>query len=309
MEVQIDVVDSIFVNSPFTSDSTSNNPSDTIVIGNNTTLTRDSTYPTQDSTIVDDTLIIADSPEIEYKKLFSIKSKSYKSMQGLAIYGNELFNFHDSNNFIDVYNMKTYQPIASIELRAESAVHCNTVSFSSEFYQMGDKYPLIYVQHNGNYNKVNVYRIILQDTVYSAQKIQTISFSPCSHSLTAIDRENKKMYIFYLNNNERFIALSDIPKTSPQKFSFNLSKVQKTYAISIPKVVQDTAFDKDCLYLICGYNKQGELWRIDMKSKTARIIDLTKYGMTSEPEGLDIYEGNVIVSFQDKSVYQIRINN
>lgn len=305
----IETIDSILVNPPFTSDSTGNNPSDTIVVDSNTTtLPKDSTYTPQDSAMVDDTLIIADSPEIEYKYIFSIKSKSNKSFQGIAIYGDELFNFHDSNNIIDVYNMKTHQSIASIEVKAEPTVHCNTVSFSSEFYEKEDKYPLIYVQQGGNYNRVNVYRIVCQDSIYSAQKIQTISFTPCTHSLTAIDTDNKKMYIIYMNNG-RYIAMADIPNTSPEEMTFHLNKAQKTYAISIPKVVQDTAFDNNCLYFVCGYSKQGELWRIDMTTKTAKVIDLTKYDMTAEPEGLEIYEGNVIVSFQNKSVFQIKINN
>ena len=301
-------VDTILVNPPSPTDSTSINPNDTITTKGDTIISpNDSTIISQDTTIIDDTLTTSRTFEIKYKWLFNLNSKSTKSCQGFAIYGNDLLNFHDTNNVIDIYSLKTYKQIASIELEPESAAHCNTVSFGTEFYSDEDKYPLLYAQQNGLLNKINVYRIIYKDSIYSAQKIQTISLTPCYHSLTAIDRVNKQLYVIYANNGKRYISQIAIPNYSNSLTSVDLRKAQKTHAISIPKVVQDTAFDNGKLYFICGKSKEGELWIIDMHTKIANIIDLTKYKMYDEPEGLEVYKGNVLISFLNKSIYQITI--
>ena len=302
------VIDSILVNPSSPVDSTGRHPSDTIRVPNDSTIMpKDSTSNDEDSMKVDDSLTVAHQSEIEFTRLFTIKSKSTRSTQGFAIYGDELFNFHDANDVIDVYNMKTCKVVASIDLEPESNVHCNTVSFSNKFYSNDDKYPLIYVQQGGLENKVNVYRIQYVDSSYSAQKIQMISLSPCTHSLTAIDRDNNKLYIIY-SYSGRYIGYSDIPDFSSSEVVLNLIKAEKTYAIKIPKVVQDTAFGSGSHYFVCGYSKEGELWKIDMKTKTAKVIDLTKYGLNGEPEGLEEYEGNIIMSFSNRSVYKIKIN-
>lgn len=301
-------VDTILVNPPSPTDSTSINPNDTITTKGDTIISpNDSTIISQDTTIIDDTLTTSRTIEIEYKRLFTINSKSTMSCQGLAIYGDDLFNFHDSNNVIDIYSLKTYKQIASIELEPESTAHCNTVSFGTEFYSDEDKYPLLYAQQGGLLNKTNVYRIVNKDSIYSAQKIQTISLTPCYHSLTAIDRDNKQLYVIYANNGKRYISKMDIPDYFNSLVTIDLRKAQKTYAISIPKVVQDTAFDDNILYFVCGKSNEGELWIINLNTKVANIIDLTKYKMYDEPEGLEVYDGKVFISFLNKSIYQITI--
>ena len=294
------VVDSIRVN-PYTPiDSAGKQSSDTIRISN------DSISNDKDSTKVNDSLSVTSHSEIEFTRLFTIKSRSTKSTQGLAIYGDELFNFHDTNDVIDVYNMKTCKAIASIKLEPGPNVHCNTISFSNKFYSNEDKYPLIYAQQAGEQNKVNVYRIICKDSILKAEMVQMISFTPCTHSLTAIDKEKEQLCIIY-SNKGRYISLTSIPNFTGGDTTIDLRRTEKTYTIHIPKVVQDTAFDNNCLYFICGYRNEGELWKINLQTKTAQIIDLTKYGLTAEPEGLDVYNGSIIVSFFNNTVYSLRL--
>ena len=138
------------------------------------------------------------------------------------------------------------------------------------------------------------------------QKIQTVSFTPCSHTLTAIDTEKKLLYVIYANHG-RYITFTSLPDYSTETTIVNLSKTNKTYALTIPKVVQDTAFDNDCLYFLCGVTGQGELWIIDLQKKNARVISLTKYGLNAEPEGLEVYQNDLIVSFINKAIYRISI--
>ena len=132
------------------------------------------------------------------------------------------------------------------------------------------------------------------------------------------DKYNISYYCFLKNEDDWGYGNKDqTPEEKQQEFEslglksevvLNLIKAEKTYAIKIPKVVQDTAFGSGSLYFVCGYSKEGELWKIDMKTKTAKVIDLTKYGLNGEPEGLEEYEGNIIMSFSNRSVYKIKIN-
>ena len=46
---------------------------------------------------------------------------------------------------------------------------------------------------------------------------------------------------------------------------------------------------------------------IDMDNKKARVIDLPKYNLFAEPEGIDIYNRSIIVSFPNKPLYCINI--
>jgi len=302
----IEIVDTTRISHSAT-DSIGTHPCDTIKSNNDSIESpKDGTSNDNSTSKTGDSIIISNSKEIEYQKLFTIKSSSGKATQGLAIYKDELFNFHDSNDVVDIYSISTGKQIASIKIEPEKDVHCNTVSFSSIFYEKGDKYPLIYVQQGGNYNKANVYRIIYKDSIYSMQKIQTVSFTPCSHTLTAIDTEKKLLYVIYANHG-RYITFTSLPDYSTETTIVNLSKTNKTYALTIPKVVQDTAFDNDCLYFLCGVTGQGELWIIDLQKKNARVISLTKYGLNAEPEGLEVYQNDLIVSFINKAIYRISI--
>ncbi len=153
--------------------------------------------------IATDTLHISDSARIEYVKLFTIKSKTANSTQGFAIYDSLLFNCHHSNDIIDVYNINNGKEIASINLESDAIIHCNDVNFGSKFYSDNDIFPLLYIQQRGYANKLNTYRIIVNnDSIYSAQRMQTISFVPCSDSITAIDVSNNLIYIIYKMNNQ-----------------------------------------------------------------------------------------------------------
>lgn len=59
---------------------------------------KDNTSNDKDSMKVDNSLTVASHSEIEFTRLFTIKSKSTKSTQGLAIYGDVFFNFQDTND-------------------------------------------------------------------------------------------------------------------------------------------------------------------------------------------------------------------
>lgn len=303
-----EAIDSIIVNPPTPSDTTNTQPSDTIIVINDSTaVPKDSTSGNNDS-IPSDSLQVKDRPEIEYTKLFRLTSTSKNSSQGFAIYGNMLFHCHHSNDVIDIFNLETQEKVASIYLEPETIVHCNNVNFGSEFYHKDDKYPLLYVQHRGYACKLNVYRILCNgDSIVGADKVQTISFDSLSWCINTIDIGNNLLYAIYGYNGTHYISSFRLPSVKEGDVTINPRSAYKTYYSPYTKIGQDTAFDNGYLYVICGYSKEGELWRIDIANKTARMIDFTKYGLNGEPEGIDIYNGDIMVSFLNAPLYRIKI--
>ena len=271
---------------------------------------------TNPSSVIDDEIFynssigIDDSPNsnslinLELTKLFRIQSLSNNSTQGFAIYGNELFNCHHSNDYIDVYNLDSKDKTASIKLDPESIVHCNNVFFGSEFYNTGDRYPLLYIQQRGYVNMLNVYRIINdKENSLSARKVQVISFEPCSFSICAIDTVKNILYVIFGNNGKRYIGGLRLPSYKEGDLKINLRSAIKTYLFPFKKVGQDTAFHNNNLYLLCGSSGEAELWKINMDKGMAKVLDLASIGFLSEPEGIDIYDDNVLISFANRNVY------
>lgn len=300
-------VDSIIVDPPNHSDSTSTPPSDTIIVINDSTaVPKDSTSGNNDS-IPSDSLLVKDKPEIEYTKLFMLTSTSKNSTQGFAIYGNMLFNCHHSNDVIDIFNLETQKKVASINLEPETIVHCNNVNFGSEFYDKNDKYPLLYVQQRGYACKLNVYRILCNgDSIVGAEKVQEIAFESCSFCINTIDTDNSILYAIYGYKGKNYISSFRLPSVKEGNVTIHPRTAYKTYYSPYKKVGQDTAFEGNYLYIVCGYSSEGELWRIDLKNKVAKYIDFTKYGRHAEPEGIDVVNNDVYVTFNNGALFKIQ---
>ena len=258
---------------------------------------------------VDDSLLVYDTIQIEVERFFTFKTQSQTSNQGMAIYDNKMFQCYHSNNIIDIIDLENKETIASINLEPEDLIHSNNVYFGTDFYDFNDSFPLLYIQKRGTTNMLNVYRIFsTADIVYNAKLVQTLSFYYCESSVSVINRVNNTLYIIYRNGENKYIALFDIPSLSKNEINIDVRNAIRTYYLPCTKVIQDTACDDKYLYFLCGLANKGELWKIDMKTGKALVIDLPNNKMKNEPEGVDCYKEWVIVSFVDRSVYKLSIN-
>lgn len=300
-------IDSIRIIPP--TDSTDINSADTItIIKNDTTIVGNDTIVTPKDSIIADSLHSSNQQEIIFTKFFTLQSVSKNTNQGFAVHDKYLFNCHHTNDVIDIYDLETKKAVGEIHLEPETIVHCNNVNFGSEFYSNDDKFPLLYIQQRGYASKLNVYRIINEgDSIFSAEKIQTIFFESCSWCINTIDNSKNLLYTFYGYKGKNYLSCFRMPSYREGDITIHPKSAFKTFYCPYKKVGQDTAFDDKYLYITCGYSKEGELWRIDMDNKMARLIDLTKYKLNGEPEGLDIYKGDILLSFLSKALYRITI--
>ena len=257
---------------------------------------------------VDDSLVIKEHPEVVIEKFFSFKTKSTTTNQGFAIYNNLMFQCYHTNNIIDIIDLNIKKVTSSIFLEPDELIHCNNVNFGADFYEIDDKYPLLYIQQRGYENKLNAYRIYMdKDSLLSASLVQTISFSPCSRSVTSISSSNNNLYVIYVYNKARYLSIFNVPDSKWGDIKLDMKDAIKTYILPSTKVMQDSAANGKYLYFLCGYGKEGEIWQIDMDTNEARVIDLPSYNLKGEPEGIDCYEDGLLVSFLGRAVYKIRI--
>lgn len=300
-------IDSIRIIPP--ADSTNLHATDTItIVKNDTTIVGNDTIITPKDSILADSIHSTYQPEITYTKLFTLNSTSKNTTQGFAVHDKYLFNCHHTNDVIDIFDLETKKAVGAIHLEPETIVHCNNVNFGSERYLEDDKFPLLYIQQRGYASKLNVYRIVSKgDSAFAAEKIQTISFESCSWCINTIDKSRNLLYTFYGYNGNNYLSCFRMPSYREGDITIHPKSAYKTFFCPYKKVGQDTAFDDKYLYITCGYSKEGELWRIDMDNKMARLIDLTKYKLNGEPEGLDIYKGDILLSFLSKALYRITI--
>lgn len=257
-----------------------------------------------------DSIKVIDSSlyKVTIEKLFRFSSQSKTGLQGSAIFNNKMFQCHHSNNIIDVIDLEKKKVIYSIPLEPEELVHCNNVNFGPGFYDMTDTYPLLYIQQRGYENKLNAYRIISEgDSIFSAHFIQFILFYSCKSSVTAINRSKNLLHVFFPLNGHTHIATLEMPPFSDKNDIVDIKNATNILYLPLNKVIQDTACDDNYLYFLCGYGGEGELWQINMENFEAKIIHFPDFNISNEPEGIDCYDNEILVSFIGRNVYRIKI--
>lgn len=247
-----------------------------------------------------------DSTKVKVEKLFNLKKTTKRNTQGAAVFNNLLFQCHDTNDIIDIYDLQTNEHLQSIKLEGDSITHCNNVDFGREYYSESDRFPLLYLQVREKYHKTLVFRIVEEDSIMRLDKVQTLQFEPLNWCTTTIDARKRKMYVLRLGKEINYLYRFNLPKVSEGDLTFHISNASKT--IEIPKVKQnqDATIHRRFLYRIYGFKDQGVLGVVNLKEgKLVGLMDLTKYGMTSEPEGIIYYNHGLIITFLNKEVYRI----
>lgn len=102
-------------------------------------------------------------------------------IQGSAIYGDYLFNGHQNNGQITIYNLST-SALAQTIIVPDSAVsgrHMNSLCFGHLKYSSSDEYPLLY--GGGNLgeltNIIDIYRVVRSDNTFSITRVGSIDTS------------------------------------------------------------------------------------------------------------------------------------
>lgn len=251
---------------------------------------------------------------IEFEEI--INFNGIRMSQGGDCWGDYFFQFVANNSMVRIYDLPLKKLVQTLTIPASqrgfvSNCHCNTVCFGSEYYDAEDMFPLIYVSTgyaSNGYTGALVYRITQHNGIFFITLVQTLKFPVSDSSWTEFITADEYAYIFYTSD----VIKVNMPKLKDKDMIIERDSAIDTFHFPpVPNWLsssrqQDRLFYQDKILYISGVPQSGEasaLVVLNLKTRQPeRIIDLKKSGLTSEPESLFIWQGDICVAFVDKIV-------
>ena len=242
------------------------------------------------------------------------------NIQGASIAEGKLFQLHDGNKPIVIYDMKDGSFEREVLVEPVKTWHNNTASFSNTRYEENDPYPLLYAsQENVAEHKTVVYRFTEgTDDTLEASIVQTIIFpEPIEMGLyypnIALDVESGFIYLTGFNweswkKPERGNGVQVLrfrlpsPKEGPV-IKLWTKDILARYCYDFKLATQGATSQGGMLYQVFGLPGNTCLVCIDL-STGEEVFRSELNGIPGEPEGLGIHEGHLIVSCNDGNVYR-----
>lgn len=251
---------------------------------------------------------------IDYEEIMTLGERY---SQGGDCWGDYFFQFVKNNFQVRIYDLSSKTLIQKVNLAESqrgfvSNCHCNTVCFGAEFYDAEDDFPLIYVSTGysaDGYTGALVYRITRNNKSFSFTLVQTIRFPVDKSSWTEFIPGDQFAYLCY--RSERVIFKVPMPKLKDGDQIISRNDAVETYQFTPQPDWMATSRNQDRMYyqgkiLFVSGVPPGEasvFIVLNLESREReRIIDFKKIGLTSEPESIFIWQGDICVAFVDKIV-------
>lgn len=240
-------------------------------------------------------------------------------VQDGAIYGGKLFAF-DSKGNVGVYDLDSKQRLAGFTLDKVSVLspHANSVCFSEQFYEKGDKYPLLYVNIYNNYASAAdkkegtccVYRICESGGAFSSELVQVIRVGFAKDALWSANLGNSSdrpygnfavdgdsLYAYVMRNGDtpkstRFFTFA-LPSVKNGEYSaeygcpvltLTAADVKGQFDIEYLNFIQGCTAEDGKILSLEGFSN-GFLKEIDVRTgKITKVFALSELGLTKEPE-------------------------
>lgn len=253
--------------------------------------------------------------KLNAQKVMSLGS----SVQDGAIYGGKLFAF-DSKGNVGVYSLDSKQKLTSFTLDKVSVLnpHANSVCFSEQFYEKGDKYPLLYVNIYNNYASAAdkkegtccVYRLAESGGTFSAELVQVIRVGFAKDALWSADLGNSSdrpygnfavdgdsLYAYVMRNGDtpkstRFFTFA-LPSAKDGEYSaeygcpvltLTTADIKGQFDIEYLNFIQGCTAEDGKILSLEGFSN-GFLKEIDVRAgKITKVFALAELGLTKEPE-------------------------
>lgn len=243
-------------------------------------------------------------------------SAGVSSRQGGAIYGDYLFQFHNTLQTIVVYNLKSGKNVQTLNLTPISNHHAGSGGFSNEFYDSTDQFPILYISSMYE-NRIYGYRISgTEEGTWTIETVRTITldieglFIP---NIT-VDRENNMIVAFGYtknswsdsSNNLSVITSFVIPTLSSGDVTITTVDCSDMRKIPFIYAEQGAFARLGKLYLSYGntVSKCG-MFVIDYISGIAVSHAPFEPLGNFEPEAFALYNGNIIMTDQNGKIYKL----
>lgn len=254
------------------------------------------------------------------KELLFKESKSDINSQGCAVFDKYLFQFYNSNNVIDIFDLVEKTLIQTIALEPVSTYHCNNANFGNEYYAQNDLFPLLYVsQENELEHKCLVYRVTNGPGEFVLTLVQTITFPSPSYNFMwypncMIDVQNNKIIIAGLGNKPWSVGIDNIvryklftlPKLSEGDVTIDEENCEDTIEVKFLPTTQGGFVLNNKIIQVFGMGNNAQLNVIDITThRLVSKVDLSKNVLSREPEGCFLYEDAICVVFSDGQIFKL----
>ena len=278
-----------------------------------------------DSQDVTETFILYDAQADGFDPLFTEQVPGGLNLiQGHAVFGDKLFQMHDHNPYLSVYDLASGRLLDKVQLDTVKTWHNNNVNFSNVYYQPEDRYPLLYAgQENIAEHKANVWRITEDASGrFSAAIVQTLVFpEPLQMGVyypnIVLDNEAGKIYLggfsrkswkYGSDGNGVQLLRFPLPALSDgERVEFTTRDIEERFCNDFHVATQGAVIRKGKMYQVFGVPKYGRTQLVCTDLATGKTIFVKKLeGVVGEPEGLDFWQDRLIVSTYEGVVYASR---
>lgn len=254
-----------------------------------------------------------------YEEILSIDSSIGSEAQGGDCWGDYFFQFTSNNTKVRIFDLAHKKFVKTTYIQSGhhgfvSNCHSNTVCFGTEYYAPEDMFPLIYVSTgyaSDGYTGALVYRITKSYTgSFSFSLVQTIKFPKMESSWTEFIPAGDCAYLCYTSN--RIIYKMKMPELKDGDVILDPADAMESYQFT-PQPAwmgsssnQDRLFYQGMIVYVTGVPQGGQYSGLVMlnleERKRERTYNFIKNGLTSEPESVFVWQGDLCVAFKDRIV-------
>lgn len=230
------------------------------------------------------------------------------SAQGMAIYRNHAVMLRDRGQCL-ILDLAKQTAVASLQLDGNTT-HCNNASFSS-LRPYGDPYPLLYISSCFGDKACLVTRI----SPSASTIVQRITYLSDAFPIAqdwCLDADSNYLYAYGgQKGGPMSLKKFRLPGIHTKEVVLTDDDVLQTIPINCVKVAQGSKIKNGYAYLPDG-DSPGNYWLHIIHLATGRevyTLDLNTIGL--EPEGIDIADGWIYISFNtpspaDNRIYRFR---
>lgn len=238
---------------------------------------------------------------------FSDTARIEGSLQGMAINSHYAVTLRHGGQCL-ILDLDAQKCVGSYQLAA-NRTHCNNASFSAQRLSPGDPFPLLYVSSCFGDKCCFVYRI----TADSSQLVQRIFFDSDCFPVAqdwCLDADSGYLYAFGgRRGGMMYLKRFRLPGIAVPEVHLTDSDVLATIPVSCVNVAQGSKIKDGRAYLPDGNEPGGYYLHILDLATAAEVRTIDLNNINCEPEGIDIADGHIYISFhtpdpKDNAIYR-----
>jgi hypothetical protein len=241
------------------------------------------------------------APKFTMERRFNV----YGGGQGCACYGDYLFEGVGDEAKLYIYKMPSGAAISNSPISFEgypiANTHANTMSFSNQFYQQGDEFPLLYISSGfgeGTPKTFHVYGVRIQrnNNNFSAAIVKTIAFTGTGGWMEFMCADSKAWIKYQATDGWKWLCI-DMPALNNSS-TIDMDSLTPNFTTeAFSSYCQGHMYYNKKIYVPEGYGR-ATLHVID--TNTGITVTKVDLGLiyTGESEGIFIYDNHFYIMFR-----------